>query len=471
MKFKSLAVYANKRFGEKRLSYEFFPTSKPGMTDFKSLILRNSGNDFDGLYFRDAAIQTLTAKHCDVDWQAWQPAVVYLNGKYLCMLNIRERSNEDNIYTNYNGLEDIDMIENWKELKTGDLVEFNKFKDFYTAAANSQNTNMDNYAQMMDINEYLNLITLNVFICNMDFPGNNIVQWRPKAEGGKWRWLMKDTDFGLGLYGRSSEYKYLDWLNNSNMDPSSNKPEDTRLFRRLMADERFKDMFIDRMVIFMNTFLNKKAFTAIIDSMNNVIKTEYAIHRQQVNAWWNPQPQEVENAKNWAGRRETFMRKYLKDYFKIPGSLKALTVSAECSNGAKVSDYRITLNDTWLKNGEYTGEMFSGREIRLSAEGVTEDTPKPYGWRVTMIDNTGKQSGTSMRGSNYSFTMPSDKDVVMITAIFNNNTTGIDEVEADADQNAGTREYYTLDGKRIDSPSQYGVYIIKEGNKVRKVLK
>jgi len=464
MKFKSLAVYAHKRFGEKRLKYEFFPISKPGLTDFKSIILRNSGNDFDGLYFRDAAIQTLTAKYCDVDWQAYQPTAVYLNGSYLCMLNIRERSNEDNIFSNYNGLEDIDMVENWEELKTGDLEEFNKFKEFYSAEENAENTNMDNYAKVMDINEYLNMMVLEVFLSNTDFPGNNIVQWRPRTEDGKWRWVLKDTDFGLGLYGKSAEDKYIDWLYNTKSPEASNKPEHTVLFRRLMADKRFKDMFIDRMTIYMGKFLNKKAFTEIIDSINNVIKTEYPYHRALINQWWNPQPQEVTNAKNWAGNRETFMKKYLKSYFQIPGSLKSIVVDKE-ANGMPLNDYYITLNDTWLNDGLFSGQMFSGREIRLSATGLGEDTPELYGWKIKTIDSKGQSSETTKRGAQYSFTMPSDKDVVYAIPVLN-SPTGIDNIEADFETEDGSvKQLFTIDGKRVDNPSVPGIYI-KNGKKI-----
>src|SRR5574344_1892237 len=91
-------------------------------------MLRNAGNDFDYLYMRDAVIQRTMAQHTDLDWQAWRPAIIYINGTYKGILNIRERSNEDNIYTNYDGLEDIDMIENWSELKVGDDSNFKHFK-------------------------------------------------------------------------------------------------------------------------------------------------------------------------------------------------------------------------------------------------------------------------------------------------------------------------------------------------------
>ena len=128
---KSLAVYANKRFGEKRFSYEFFPDQKPGLTEFKSIVLRNAGNDFDYLYLRDIIAQRTMASHADLDWQAWRPVIVYINGVYKGIENIRERSNEDNIYTNYDGLEDVDLVENWNDLKEGDMEHLNAFKAFF----------------------------------------------------------------------------------------------------------------------------------------------------------------------------------------------------------------------------------------------------------------------------------------------------------------------------------------------------
>ena len=52
---KSLILYANKRFGEKRYDYQLFH-QKPNQ-EIKSFMLRNSGNDFWQTHFRDAAIQ------------------------------------------------------------------------------------------------------------------------------------------------------------------------------------------------------------------------------------------------------------------------------------------------------------------------------------------------------------------------------------------------------------------------------
>ena len=143
---KSLVVFANKRFGKKRLEYEFFPDQKPGMDNFKSIILRNAGNDFDYLYMRDAVIQRTMAGHTDLDWQAWRPAIVYINGTYKGILNIRERSTADNIYSNYDELEDIDMIENWYDVKEGDMNNWHEFEAFYTEHGHT----LEEYAEWID---------------------------------------------------------------------------------------------------------------------------------------------------------------------------------------------------------------------------------------------------------------------------------------------------------------------------------
>lgn len=466
---KSLAVYANKRFGEKRLVYEFFPTEKPGIKEFKSIILRNSGNDFNDLYFRDAAIQHNAAMNCDLDWQAWQPTAFFLNGEYYGMLNIRERSNEDNIYSNYGGLEDIDMIENWWELKQGTWDNYQRFKDFYSASANAENTNMDNYADKMDIDEFINLMAVNTFHNNLDFPGNNIVMWRPTAEGGKWRWIMKDTDFGLGLYGRSAEYRYIDWLYNHDYDRDNawaNEYEHTRLFRRLMTDQRFKNRFIDRLTVFMGTFLNGNGLTQVIDSMNNVIKTEYKYHHDRLNPWWPNHDQCLNDAKNWAVKRTNFMWTYLKDYFKL-NTAKTLNVNTE--DKTALQGFKLSLNDTYVKQGYYSGNFWGNREVRVSAESM-DGEKEVTSWQVktTVSGNTNVKT---YNGSSCSFTMPTNATNVSVTPVIGASSIESVETTADSALSSLSDGVYTLDGKKVAAPTTPGIYVMKKGNSIRKVVK
>ena len=457
-KMKSLAVYANKRFGAKRLDYEFFPDQRPGITDFKSIALRNAGNDFDYLYMRDAIIQCNTAKHVDIDYQAWRPAIVYINGQYTGMLNIRERSNEDNIYTNYDGLEDLDMFENWGELKEGTWDNYNAFKAFYTEHGHT----LTEYGQWMDTMEFLNLMLVNLFYNNRDFPGNNIVMWRPTEEGGRWRWIMKDTDFGLGLYGVSASFNTIKWIYDPNYDPGTswaNQYDHTRLFRRLMEDSDFKREFIDRAAIYMGDWLNSRGTFAVWNPMYEMIKYEYPYHRELVNKWWPNYTEEMNNARNWIANRPAYFYKYIAEYYQL-GTPLPLTVNKAMDENQR-AETEILMNGVKLSEAFFDGKFFKDRRMTISGSSLKEGYTIT-GWKVTTTDNSNVQKTEVVEGAEYSFLMPSCRSMAIEAVI--GEDTGINSVIVDSK----TAEHYNLKGVRIKGTNSPEIIISRQGKKSRK---
>lgn len=465
-KFKSLAVYANKRFGEKRFNCELFPEDRPGVTDYKSFILRNAGNDFDYLYMRDAVIQRTMAHNSDLDWQAYRPAVVYLNGKYLCMLNFRERSNDDNIYTNYDGLEDIDMFENNWELKAGDWESYNAFTKFY----NEHGHTLAEYAERMDVVEYQNLMIMNLFYNNQDFPGNNIVIWRPRTEGGKWRWIAKDTDFGIGLYNTNyyKSYKTLDWLHNPNFDPDrawANSYEATRLFRRLEEIDEFKQMFIDRCAVYMGDFMNYEGTNKYLTEMGDAISTEYPIHRKLVNQWWPNYSEELSGARDFLKYRGTFFYKHLADYYKL-GEPLPLEINTSMSPTDR-DILNVSVNSIPLTKGTMNGKFFKNRKLTVKAES-TDDSKVVTGWKVLTVKSTGTEEKT-YTGETLTMNMP-DCRKLMLNAVVSNSGDGIISPVDNMDSEGETR-IYDLKGQDVTNRTlRPGLYIIKQGGKSRKVV-
>ena len=428
---KSLAVYAHKRFGTKQFKYEFFPDQKPGLTDFKSIMLRNAGNDFGGLYMRDAIIQRVMAKNTDLDWQAWRPAAIFLNGTYKGMLNIRERSNDDNIYTNYQdesgkGLEDIDMVEIFQEnsqmveeLKAGTLDNYNAFKAFYNQTGHT----MEEYEEIMDCQEFINLMIMNLYYCNLDFPGNNIVLWRPTADGGRWRWVSKDTDFGLGLYGRNANYNTIEWLYNHNYDPSNNwanTSEATQLFRSLMADNNFNREFIDHAAIYMGDFLNERGTRAVWDPMADLVKPELVKHREANSSgggWWGWgwQPNyeqdinnEINNARNWLSQRTNYFYTFVANFYGL-GTPTPLVINKDMTE-----QVTTIVNGVTLRYADFDGKFFANRQLTVEGHGAEGREVK--GWKVVKTNTNNTKTTTEVNEPVYSFAMPSCKKLEL-TAI------------------------------------------------------
>ena len=482
---KSMVFYANKRFDpdHKQFQYEFFPDQKPGITKFKAFSLRDGGNDFGDLYFRDAIIQRTMGQHVDLDWQACRTAVLYINGEYMGMLNIRERSNADNIYSNYDGLEDIDMVEIGheqvngvdqfiEELKEGTADFYENFKAFYSEKGHT----LAEYKEWLDVDEYLNVVAMDLFYGNIDWPGNNTVFWRPNdddTESGLpkvWRIIVKDTDFGLGLYGRKPDYNTIQLLYNPSYDSGNawafTEPA-TRLLKNMLEDPDIRNLFIDKCSVFMGDFMNGKGTGEIIDLIKDEAMEEFVAHRNKYNSWGNNR-QDIENKFNdakkwlngyteqgWFGQQGTtysprtdYFYQHIANQWNL-GTPVALTINKE-----NKSDVVLTFNGVQMSGNVFDGKYFKNRTITLSAT-ANEEGKSVIGWKVTGAMNKEYQ------GSELTLNMPSSK--IAINPIIGVGS-GIETIENGASRMENS-QIFDLLGNKVNSPKRGHIYI-QNGKKV-----
>ena len=407
---KSLVLYANKRFGEKRFDYEFFK-EKPNQ-EIKSFMLRNSGNDFGGTMFRDAAIQLFMGGKVELDYQAYQPAMIYLNGEYYGIQNIRERSNDDFVFANYNGLEDIDMIERvakepQRELKVGDWVAYNDLMSKLSKPVSQ--INYDEIVNMVDIDEFMNYIILQAYIGNTDFPHNNLVMWRPRTANGKWRYILKDTDFGL-------DDSRLSHNTISHLYSSDRNDQDRILFSSLLSYEPFKTEFYSRFAIYMGDILSPRATTHIIDSIRHLVEPEMLRHRtrwhgtQNLNNWNSI----VDRLVTWCNNRNDYVYTHLQQRF----SLSAIPMIVETQEGIEYNSGDIIINGIPIQNQGFDGKYFKNKEVNLHWNG---DPEKVNGWRVTTTI-PGNETSKTYLGREIKYLIPSQCTNVKFTAVYSLET-------------------------------------------------
>ena len=476
---KSMVFYANKRFDpdHKQFQYEFFPDQKPGITKFKAFSLRDGGNDFSDLYFRDLIIQRTMGEHVDIDWQAGHTAVLYINGEYMGMLNIRERSNADNIYSNYNGLEDIDMVEIAhekvnnvdqfiEELKEGTSDFYEDFKSFYSVKGHS----LEEYEQWLDVDEYLNVAVMDLFYGNNDWPGNNTVLWRPNDDDTKsglpkrFRVIVKDTDFGLGLYGKQNNYNMIDLLyhpENHQSDAWAFTEPATRLLKNMLENSEILDKFLGKCCVFMGDFMNEEGTGKVIDDIMAEAMEEFVAHRDKYNGgggggWpfggWGQTDNRKDitnkfnNAKNWVkGRPDNFFN-HLKSQWGL-GTPNTLTI-----NKAN-EDVEITFNGVKLSKNTFNGKFFNNHTITLS--GKAPEGKTIVGWKTTGANN--KQYD----GETMSLMMPNS--TLDISPILGDDT-GIENVEISSLASRPT-SLYDLMGNKVNTPKRGQIYI-QNGKKI-----
>lgn len=454
---KSMALYANKRFGTKRFSYEFFPDQKPGITEFKSIEIRNGGQDCYRTYMRDALAQRMMGEYADLDWQAWRPSVVYINGEYHGILNIRERSDEDNIYSNYDGLEDVDVIENWKNVEEGTIDTFLEFKKFYSEG----NHSIEEYAERMDVEEFANYFVLNMIYSNYDFPGNNVVMWRPTEEGGKWRWICKDMDFALGNFSHPADFNYLDWLYNPQNYPEhswANNEESTLLFKRMLSIPEFRFDFINRFAVYTGDFLKADNAVEKMNVMWSEFENEWPAHFEKNNPQWQPHEYFRNELENYVRGREEIIYEQVADWFGLgtPIPLKITNKEALCKG--------IEFNNLPLVTGSFDGKYFAGDPIILKAEDPHEDFK---GWNVE-IKHDGVLTISYYNGDFVTLITPEVEGITIYPV--KDQITSVDSIE-DLIIEDGNYKYYNLNGIAVsDKELTPGLYIRTNGKKYEKIM-
>ncbi|MCQ2059015.1 MAG: CotH kinase family protein [Bacteroidaceae bacterium] len=445
---KPLALFANSRFDTD--DYFYTPFWKQGGSLYnKSILLRNSGNDYGYSFIRDGAAQLSFGPYCDLDWQAFQPAVFYLNGVCKGIINIRERANGNHVWAHYGYENDeIDLIENF-QLRNGSMMNFNEFEEFYSQPGHTYSE----YNEWIDVSEYLNLFILASFFVHQDFPGNNYVLWRPQHEGGRWRAIVKDVDFAYNLYGsRPYNTDYFNWILRTGAyeftyESGANEDRATLLFRNMMKDPDIRNEFVDRFTVYLGDFLTSDRAVAVVWDCADKIRSEYNAQGE-----WNNMAEWVQN------RHQYLSSNALRNYFDL-GSIRKVSINCDAKNPV---DYGITINNIPLATGCFDGNMYSKRTYVIEAD-YNSEQQYVSGWVVETIGNDGESTTTVV--DNPQLQMRFNALYVsgyVITPIL--STTGIQIVEEDMfDSELGMplrTVYISPEGMESDAPFD-GVNIVK----------
>ena len=365
---KSLILNPTKKYGDNKFDYDIFKATKPGMK-YKSIMIRNSGNDFDHSMMRDGYMQSLVMKRMNLDCIAYEPAVCFMNGVYYGIQNLRERSDEDFVYSNYGYDEDeIMLLESWKMSSD---VEFLKLSNYVTNSDITQKAVYDNVCTMMDMENFMDYFLTEIYLRNTDWPHNNVKTWK-KKDGGKWRWILYDTDFGYNIWDNNHTHNTLTWAlgEHSGSDPAK-APWSTLLLRRLVLNETFKKRFIDKFAIQISSTFEVNRANAILDSLAAKIRTEIVYHK---NKWGSGRDfnTDISIMKGFSTNRPTSMMNFIGARFLNNPGTAEIRIS---SNNPKAT-YKF--NAETIQDAQINLKHFRNQNYTLEANSVPGYTFKQW---------------------------------------------------------------------------------------------
>jgi hypothetical protein len=147
-----------------------------------------------GCHLRDAYAHTMALRHhLDIDVRTYEAAIVYINGQYWGLYELREKMDEPDFTDHYYSQEenDIDILKFWGGLVVpyGSDTAWNNL--YYYMQSNSM-TVPASYQHVQDRLNFTSLIdymALNTYIVNCDWISWNTMWWRgrdPNGDRTKW---------------------------------------------------------------------------------------------------------------------------------------------------------------------------------------------------------------------------------------------------------------------------------------------
>jgi hypothetical protein len=213
----------------------------------------------------------------------------------------------------------------------------------------------------MDIDNFIDYFTSEIYFRNHDWPGNNIKYWKTTNSDSRWRWILFDTDFGMGIWNTSPAENSLANATATDGPSWPNPPWSTLLLRRLLENTGFRNQFVNRFADLMNSTYLAVRVNKAIDDKRDLISEEMVRHLQKWNggthsAWLT----RVAQMKTFASERPANVFMHIKDNFGFQ-SPQVITVRTDSLEGS------VILNSLKLSKYPWTGTYFPDVPVKLTA--------------------------------------------------------------------------------------------------------
>ena len=259
---KSLRLYARREYGQRSFDHAFF--GDDGQADYRRLLLRSTLGSWTGSIITDAFAHQ-AVRDLNVDIQEYRPVIMFLNGEYWGVHELREHVGRHQTAMTY-GLDDDDVsiYASYGDLTDGsypgDQDEFIHLRDDYLTQNDITDPAVYDYVkQRIDVDNLIDYWLAEVYFNNKDWPGNNAKMWRSPAYDDRFRWLFFDLDAGMGE--REIENNLLAKLLNDTPGWS------TTLVRTLLRNAAFREQFLYRARVLLKETFNPERLVPLVGQL------------------------------------------------------------------------------------------------------------------------------------------------------------------------------------------------------------
>jgi hypothetical protein len=277
---KSLEVKIRSSYGDSEVTYPFFPDYD--VSTFRRLILRTSGQDWKMTKVRDAFMTRVVQGQLALDCMAVRNVVLYVNGQYYGLYEIREKLDQFYVASHYGVDPDkVDLIKGTTTIVAGSNADYKDLINYVKTHSMNDAAAYQAVLARIDEDSLMDFVIAESFFSNPD--SGNKKFWRPTTAGGQYRWMLFDMDWAMFPSTYTS-----DRLKGDLLDPAGHGQGNffsTALQVGLMENPEFREKFIRRYANFLNTTFATHRMLTILDASVDLVREEMPRH---IARWGQP---------------------------------------------------------------------------------------------------------------------------------------------------------------------------------------
>ena len=301
--------------------------SRSDRDSYQRIILRAAGDDnypdasntSGSAHIRDAYIHNLADRgSLNIDVRRGEKAIVYLNGKYWGVYDMRELPDDHDYTEFYYGQDKYDLQyiltwgSTWAEYGGDEAIA--DWENFYNTVYSSNLNNAANYQNLtnqLDVTSLTDYVITNAFTVCSDWLNYNTGWWRGlNPEGGhkKWGYILWDNDATFGHYinytGIPDTSPYAEPCDVETLtEPWPDVNGHMRLLNKLRLNPEFDQYYITRQADLMSTVFSCENMLTYLDSIISTIGPEMPRHIQRWGGSMQEWQQNVNKLRNFISIR------------------------------------------------------------------------------------------------------------------------------------------------------------------------
>ncbi len=356
--------------------------------EFSRLILKAAASDnypFEngGAHIRDAYVQSLSqVGQLKLDERSYEPCVLYVDGQYWGVYEMREKVDDNNFLEYYNDQKELyeQSSTNVQFLKTWggtwsefggaqSQVDWDNLKNYILTNDMTIAANFEFVDSLYNWKSLVDYFVLNSYIVSQDWLNWNTAQWRglnPLGDKKKWRYTLWDMDACFGHYvnytGIPDTGPTADPCNAENL-PDPGGQGHTEMLSKLMTNSIVNQYYISRYIDLSNSLFKCETMIAHLDSLVELIQPEMAQHIARWGGTVAEWQDNVQDIRDFINARCANLSTGLIDCYNLTGPFD-ITFDVEPVNSGHIKVNSLNLADHTYP---FTGTYYGGIDILLEA--------------------------------------------------------------------------------------------------------